>query len=260
MRILIVENERKLAALLRRGLEEHGHAVDTAYDGEQGLELSEAAAYDVIVLDVLLPGLNGFAVCRQLRALGPPAASLMLTARDAVEDRVAGLDCGADDYLVKPFAFAELLARIRALLRRNGRDRDHVLRAGDLELDPATRKVRRGLTVSGDETRLTQLIVNLVENGLMHTPAGGRVTVTAAVEPDGAAALLSVRDTGVGIAAEYLPHLFERFYRVDPSRTSSGGVGWAWPSAGGSPKLTAGASKWRAGWGWAARFVCAYPI
>jgi DNA-binding response OmpR family regulator len=144
MRILIVEDERKLAGLLRRGLEEHGYAVDEAYDGEHGLEFATATSYDVVVLDVMLPGMSGFDVCERLRTLGNPAAVLLLTARDAIDDRVAGLDRGADDYLVKPFAFPELLARVRALLRRSGQSRDGVLRAGDLELDPATREVRHG--------------------------------------------------------------------------------------------------------------------
>ncbi|HYY90347.1 MAG TPA: response regulator transcription factor [Chloroflexota bacterium] len=144
MRILIVEDERKLAALLRRGLEEHGYAVDEAYDGEQGFEFATSSGYDVLILDLMLPAMNGFELCRRLRALGNRAPVLLLTARDAIEDRVAGLDSGADDYLVKPFAFPELLARIRALLRRSGHSRDRVLRAGDLQLDPATREVRRG--------------------------------------------------------------------------------------------------------------------
>jgi DNA-binding response OmpR family regulator len=143
MRILVVEDECTLAQVLRRGLEEQGYAVDDALDGEQGLLLAEAAEYDVVILDVMLPGLNGFQVCQHLRRSGQPASVLMLTARDGVQDRVTGLDCGADDYLVKPFAFAELLARVRALLRRNGPSRDRVLRAEDLELDTATREVRR---------------------------------------------------------------------------------------------------------------------
>jgi DNA-binding response OmpR family regulator len=144
MRILIVEDEKRLAGLLRRGLQEQGHAVDEAHDGEDGLDFAESAPYDVIVLDVMLPKLDGFQVCRRLRDQGHPASILMLTARDAIEDRVAGLDCGADDYLVKPFAFQELVARVRALLRRSGPLRDGLLRAGNLELDPATHEVRRG--------------------------------------------------------------------------------------------------------------------
>jgi DNA-binding response OmpR family regulator len=141
MRILIVEDDRKLAGVLRRGLEEHGHAVDLAYDGEAGLALAERAPYDLIVLDVLLPGRDGFQVCRDLRRRGQQAPVLMLTARDAVEDRVAGLDSGADDYLVKPFAFPELLARVRALLRRQGPSRDRILRAGSVEMDTAAQTV-----------------------------------------------------------------------------------------------------------------------
>jgi DNA-binding response OmpR family regulator len=144
MRILIVEDEKRLASLLRRGLEEHGHAVDEAHDGAEALEVAESAAYDVIVLDVMLPELDGFEVCRRLRAQEHPASILMLTARDTIEDRVAGLDSGADDYLVKPFAFQELVARVRALLRRHGQPRDYALKADDLELNPATREVRRG--------------------------------------------------------------------------------------------------------------------
>src|ERR1041385_6162980 len=115
MRLLVVEDEHKLAGVLKRGLEEHGYLVDVAYDGEHGLELASAdSGYDLIVLDVMLPGLDGFAVCQQLRARQIHAPVLMLTARDTVDDRVAGLDGGADDYLTKPFAFRELLARGRA--------------------------------------------------------------------------------------------------------------------------------------------------
>jgi DNA-binding response OmpR family regulator len=144
MRILIVEDERKLCGLLRDGLAEHGHAVDETYTGEMGLALSETIPYDLLILDVMLPGVDGLQVCRQLRAHGRTTPVLMLTARDGVEDRVAGLECGADDYLVKPFAFPELLARVRALLRRDGPSRDRTLRAGDLEMDTVTHEVRRG--------------------------------------------------------------------------------------------------------------------
>jgi len=144
MRLLVVEDEHRLAEVLRQGLTEQGYAVDLAYDGETGLGLAELEPYDLLILDVMLPGLDGLAVCRRLRAGGRHLPVLLLTARDAVDDRVAGLDSGADDYLSKPFAFRELLARVRALLRREGRSREPVLRAGDLTLDPATREVRRG--------------------------------------------------------------------------------------------------------------------
>src|SRR5881392_859025 len=144
MRVLVVEDEIKMAALLRRGLSEEGLAVDVTGSGEDALVRAGATSYDAIVLDVMLPGIDGFETCRQLRSDGVWAPVLMLTARDAVEDRVAGLDTGADDYLVKPFAFAELLARLRALTRRGDNERPSVLEVGDLTLDPASREVRRG--------------------------------------------------------------------------------------------------------------------
>jgi two-component system, OmpR family, response regulator len=146
MRILVVEDEKKMAALIRRGLREEGFSVDVADRGEDALWRASATDYDAIVLDVMLPGIDGFETCRRLRGDGVWAPVLMLTARDAVEDRVAGLDGGADDYLVKPFSFAELLARLRALARRGPVDRPTVLRVGDLHLDPATRQVWRGET------------------------------------------------------------------------------------------------------------------
>jgi DNA-binding response OmpR family regulator len=144
MRILVIEDEEKLADTLRRGLSEQGYAVDTAGDGEEGLTLALTETYALVVLDLMLPRLDGYTVCRRLRAAGRQVPVLMLTARDAVDDRVEGLDAGADDYLVKPFAFHELLARIRALRRRNGQAQDSVLRARDLELNTATREVQRG--------------------------------------------------------------------------------------------------------------------
>jgi two-component system, OmpR family, response regulator len=146
MRILVVEDEKKMAALIRRGLREEGFSVDVADRGEDALWRASATDYDAIVLDVMLPGIDGFETCRRLRGDGVWAPVLMLTARDAVEDRVAGLDGGADDYLVKPFSFAELLARLRALARRGPVDRPTVLAVGDLRLDPATRQVWRGET------------------------------------------------------------------------------------------------------------------
>jgi two-component system OmpR family response regulator len=144
VRVLIVEDEIKLASLIRRGLRDEGMLADVAVKGEDALWMAGATDYDAIVLDVMLPGVDGFEVCRRLRADGVWAPVLMLTARDAVEDRVAGLDGGADDYLVKPFVFAELVARLRALGRRGAVERASVLEAGDLMLDPATRAVRRG--------------------------------------------------------------------------------------------------------------------
>ena len=144
MRILVVEDEKKMAALIRRGLREEGFAVDVTERGEDALWMAEATEYDGIVLDVMLPGIDGFETCSRLRREGVWAPVLMLTARDAVEDRIAGLDGGADDYLVKPFSFGELLARLRALARRGPVDRPTVLEVGDLRLDPATRQVWRG--------------------------------------------------------------------------------------------------------------------
>jgi two-component system OmpR family response regulator len=144
MRVLVVEDDVKMAALLRRGLLEEGLAPDVARTGDDALWMARATDYDAIVLDVMLPGTDGFEVCRRLRESGRWAPVLMLTARDAVEDRVTGLDAGADDYLTKPFSFAELLARLRALARRPPLERPAVLKVGDLRLDPATRQVWRG--------------------------------------------------------------------------------------------------------------------
>jgi two-component system OmpR family response regulator len=143
VRVLVVEDEPKMARLIRRGLQEEGLAADVAGRGEDALWMAAGSEYDAIVLDVMLPGVDGFETCRRLRADGVWAPVLMLTARDAVEDRVAGLDSGADDYLVKPFSFAELLARLRALARRGGVERPAVLEVDDLRLDPATRRVWR---------------------------------------------------------------------------------------------------------------------
>jgi two-component system OmpR family response regulator len=146
MRVLIVEDEVKMAALLRRGLNAEGMSADVAIKGEDALWMAEATDYDAIVLDVMLPGIDGFEVCNRLRKEGVWAPILMLTARDSVRDRVTGLDGGADDYLTKPFSYAELLARLRALVRRGPIERPTELVVGDLRLDPATRVVRRGET------------------------------------------------------------------------------------------------------------------
>jgi two-component system, OmpR family, response regulator len=146
MRVLIVEDELRMASLIRRGLTNEGLAADVAARGADALWMAEAHDYDAVLLDVMLPDIDGFEVCRRLRAAGVWAPVLMLTARDSVEDRVAGLDSGADDYLVKPFSFAELLARLRALARRGEGERPAVLIVDDLRLDPATREVTRGST------------------------------------------------------------------------------------------------------------------
>ncbi len=144
MRILVVDDDVQLCRIVRRGLQEEGHAVDAVFDGLEALQYAVGGPYDLIILDVMLPGMDGFEVCRRLRQSRLRAAILMLTARDAVGDRIAGLDTGADDYLVKPFEFAELLARVRALLRRDGGERSAELRSGDLLVDTRTHGVRRG--------------------------------------------------------------------------------------------------------------------
>jgi heavy metal response regulator len=144
MRVLVVEDERKMREILEKGLEESGFAVDTASTGDEGFALASSVEYDAILLDVMLPGRGGFEVCKALRKAGNKAPILMLTARSSVEDRVQGLDLGADDYLAKPFAFAELLARVRAITRRPPTEPVSVLRVADLALDPARHEVRRG--------------------------------------------------------------------------------------------------------------------
>jgi two-component system, OmpR family, response regulator len=162
MRVLLVEDEIKLAGLIRRGLREEGIAADVAARGEDALWMAAATEYDAIVLDVMLPGVDGFQTCRKLRADGVWSPVLMLTARDSVEDRVAGLDGGADDYLAKPFAFAELFARLRALVRRGPVERPVVLRLGDLGLDPSSRRVWRGdqeIALSAKEFALLEIFM-----------------------------------------------------------------------------------------------------
>jgi len=145
MRVLVVEDERHISAYVRRGLEEQGYAVDTAYTGREALDWAETVEFDLIVLDLLLPELDGISVCRELRGRGCRAPILMLTARDGLDDRVTGLDTGADDYLVKPFAMRELLARLRALGRRATEGpRAAILQLADLAMDTRTRRVSRG--------------------------------------------------------------------------------------------------------------------
>ena len=141
MRILVVEDEKYLAQALGRGLSRQGYPVDLAFDGEAALDMAEINAYDLVVLDLNLPKVDGVEVCRRLRASGSTAGILMLTARSGLDDRVSGLDTGADDYLLKPFHFPELLARVRAVLRRDGVPRSSILRAGDMVLDPNAMKL-----------------------------------------------------------------------------------------------------------------------
>jgi len=164
MRLLVVEDEVKMAGLLKRALDEEGYAVDVTGSGEEALWLGTENPYDAIVLDLMLPDVDGFAVCRGLRERGRWTPVLMLTARDAVRDRVAGLDAGADDYLTKPFSLAELLARLRALIRRGATERPSVLRVGDLSLDPAARSVAR----DGQAIELTAKEYALLEFFMRH--------------------------------------------------------------------------------------------
>ncbi len=159
MRILLVEDDANIVGFVRKGLEEERYGVDVAQDGEEGLLMARTTPYDLLILDVMLPKLDGFTVCRRLRGDGHATPILLLTAKDSVEDRVTGLDTGADDYLTKPFAFAELLARIRALLRRGGAHQSGKMKAADLELDPLAHRVWRG----GKEIILTNKEYALLE-------------------------------------------------------------------------------------------------
>jgi two-component system OmpR family response regulator len=162
MRVLIVEDEEKLAAVIARGLREEGYAADVTNRGEDALWMARAAAYDAILLDLMLPGLGGIDVCARLRASGVWSPIMMLTARDEIRDRVAGLDAGADDYLVKPFSFDELLARLRALVRRTQAERPAVAEVGELRLDPGTRRAWRGeteLELSAKEFALLEIFM-----------------------------------------------------------------------------------------------------
>jgi heavy metal response regulator len=162
MRILLVEDEARVASFIRKGLEEELYIVDVACDGIEALDTAFAAEYDLIILDVRLPMRDGISVCRELRAQQNKTPILMLTARDTVDDRVRGLDAGADDYLVKPFAFQELLARLRALARRPAVVQDHILRVENLTLDTRTHKARRGaqsIELSAREYRLLEFLM-----------------------------------------------------------------------------------------------------
>jgi two-component system, OmpR family, response regulator len=164
MRVLVVEDEVRLASLIRKGLRAEGILADVAIRGEDALWMAASSPYDVVTLDLCLSGINGFEVCRRLRADRVRTPILMLTARDAVEDRIAGLDAGADDYLVKPFDFGELLARLRALARRGPAERGTVLRVADLALEPASRRVRRGNREIDLSTKEFQLLEVFMRN------------------------------------------------------------------------------------------------
>ncbi len=162
MRVLVIDDEPKLSALVARALREEGHAADVAAEGNEALWMAQAAPYDAIVLDVMLPGIDGFEILRRLRANQVWTPVLMLTARDAITDRVGGLDAGADDYLTKPFSFDELLARIRAIVRRGPVERPTVIEVGDLRLDPAGRRAWRGtseLTLTAREFAILELFM-----------------------------------------------------------------------------------------------------
>ena len=170
MRILVVEDDRKVANFIRKGLMEEGYAVDVAPEGETGLAMGLDRLHDVIILDIMLPGKPGFQVLRELRQAKVATPVLLLTARDGVEDKVQGLDAGADDYLTKPFAFAELLARVRALLRRGAAARVPLLQVADLTLDPAKRMVKRGGAVISLTNREFALLEYFMRNpGLVLT-------------------------------------------------------------------------------------------
>jgi heavy metal response regulator len=176
MRILLVEDDEKVAAFIRKGLQEEQYAVDVSSDGEDGLHWASANEYDAIILDVMLPKKDGMRVCAELRQKGIHTPVLMLTARDSVEDRIKGLNTGADDYLTKPFSFEELLARVRALLRRSRQYAEKALKVADLELDPISRRVTRG----GREIMLTGKEYALLEYFMRN--AGTVLTETKIIE------------------------------------------------------------------------------
>jgi two-component system OmpR family response regulator len=225
MRVLIVEDEAKMADLVRRGLTEQGAVADAVARGEDALWMAGATAYDAIVLDVMLPGIDGFETCRRLRAAGVWTPVLMLTARGEVEDRVAGLDGGADDYLVKPFALAELGARLRALARRGPRERPAVLQVGDLRLDPAERRVWRG----DAEIALSATELALLE-ALMRRP--GEVLSRLALLEAGWDSAYENRSNVVAVYIRYLRNKVDRpFGRRDIETVRGGGYRLRAPGA-----------------------------
>src|SRR5207249_909775 len=206
MRVLVVEDDRKAARLLSKGLQEEGFVVDVAHSGDEADLTADARDYDAIVLDWLLPGKDGLAVCRDLRARGVATPILMLTARDALDDRVKGLNTGADDYLTKPFAFAELLARLHALLRRSDLIRPLVLRVADLSLDPVSHRVTR----AGVPDRLTPKEYAILEKLMRHV---GEVVTRARL---GEAVWESEHDSLTNLVDVHVSHLRRK---VDPEGT-----------------------------------------
>ena len=172
MRILVVEDEKKVARFLQQGLEEERYTVDVAFDGEHGLAMAQAQSYDLIILDVMLPHKSGFELTKEFREGNGTTPILMLTAKTSTEDKVTGLDSGADDYLTKPFAFAELLARVRSLLRRGSLEKSTVLAVADLELDTVTHKARRGsrtIELTAKEYALLEFLMRNKERVLSRT-------------------------------------------------------------------------------------------
>jgi two-component system, OmpR family, response regulator len=215
MRVLVVEDEIKMAGLLRRGLVEEGLAVDLAGSGEDALVRAGATQYDAIVLDVMLPGMSGFETCRRLRERGTWAPVLMLTARDSIEDRIAGLDGGADDYLTKPFSLGELSARLRALFRRQPSERPAVIEVGDIRLDPASRTVSR----SGTEIDLSAKEFSLLET-FMRSP--GRVLTRFHLLEHAWDYSYEQRSNVVDVYVRYLREKLDRPFGLDSIETVRG--------------------------------------
>ena len=203
MRVLVVEDEARMASLLERGLREEGYAVDVASDGPDGLWMATENDYDAVLLDIMLPGFDGFDVCRRIREAGRWAPVLLLTAREGVDDRVQGLDAGADDYVTKPFSFAELAAHVRALIRRGPGTRPAALEVGDLRLNPATHRAFRGdvdLELSPKEMAVLELLMRNV---------GAVVTRTQILEH----AWDSNYDGGSNLVDQYIAYLRKKVDR-----------------------------------------------
>ena len=269
MRLLVIEDDRVLHHLITKRLKEEGHSVDDCYDGESGFDYADSMQYDCIILDLMLPKRDGISILKELRSKGNPSPVLILTARDSIDDRVMGLDAGADDYLVKPFAFDEFSVRVRALLRRGSDTKSAVLSLADLTLNTTNRKITRGernitltsteyalleyllrnqghvLTRSqiadhvwnysfeydsnkvpedsviyGNQSLMTQLLINLIGNSIKYGAQGGKVTVRATNSEK--ACTFTISDNGIGIKEDELEHIFERFYRANKARDRSG--------------------------------------